>query len=61
LPNKNKKKLKYEVRKKDPENGICDCKEKGIIDPNCFENIGVCPSLKIVAIFHGHRISTIKD
>lgn len=61
MSKKTKNNFQYKVRENDPENGICDCKAKGIIDLNCFENIGVCPSLKIVAIFEGYRIAFIKD
>ncbi|CAN5730610.1 hypothetical protein BH11BAC7_BH11BAC7_21460 [soil metagenome] len=56
VPSRNKKKHQYKIRENDPENGICQCKVNGEIDPNCFENIGVCPSLKIIAIFDGHKV-----
>lgn len=58
---KENKKAQCKIRDQDPPDGICECKTKGIINPNCFENIGVCPSLKIAAIFHGYRIAAVKD
>jgi hypothetical protein len=50
-----KHKHPFKVRKKNNENGICDCSVEGIIAPKCLE-IGICPSLTICAVFEGYRI-----
>lgn len=52
------KKIKYNkqedfaIRENDNANGICDCLVNGVMFPHCLE-IGICPSLKITAVFKG--------
>lgn len=49
------KKAPFKVRDKDNEDGICTCGVQNEITPECVE-IGICPSLKICAVFDGYRI-----
>jgi hypothetical protein len=50
----NRKNHGYKVRESDHPDGKCPCLDKGQISDVCVEN-GVCPSLKIIAVYKGVR------
>jgi hypothetical protein len=55
-----KKTHPFKVRKQNNKDGVCTCAVNTIISPHCLE-IGICPSLKICAVFEGYRIGVATD
>ena len=45
----------FKIRDSNPDDGICKCANDGIISEHCLE-IGICPSLYIVAVYQGVEI-----
>lgn len=58
LSNNNNRKANshpFKIRTHDNEDGICTCVIQKELSPKCLES-GICPSLKICAVFDGCRI-----